>query len=420
MAEASPIHGRIQAAVSDQFPLIAALLFENRREAFIGASLIALTLYGLLIVFGAINVNQLDSFGGTVFGGDFVVFWTVANSIFAENLTAIYNAGDFEARLAENFPGRDAFNVSWQYPPTMLFLVAPFAALSYLPALFVWWAVNLSLFAAVIRTLGRDRLTLLLALASAAVFQGLITGQTGFLTASLLALAAYKPAQRPLMAGIAAGILTIKPQFGLLIPIAFAAAGCWRAFGVAAATGAGLAVLSFLFFGADIWLAWFEAVTTHGGRLQSEIFPYYKVISPYGALMVIGAPSAFAISAHCATAIALCAFVFLVWRHVDDWGLQLMALCAAAPLATPYAFYYELPIFVLPLALVARRAIETGWLRAERAGIIVLWAAPLFITNFAGANFIPYTAALTGAAFFIAARRPFLALRTKQTESATA
>ncbi|NNL90465.1 MAG: DUF2029 domain-containing protein [Marinicaulis sp.] len=418
MAEASPIQGRIHAAVSDQFPLIAALLFENRRETFVGASLIAVMLYALLIIFGAINVNQLETFGGTVFGGDFVVFWTAANSVFAENLATIYGTDNFEARLADNFPGRHTFNVSWQYPPTMFLLVAPFAALPYLPALFAWWAANLVLFTAAIRTLWRDGSALLIALASAAVFQGLITGQTGLLTASLLALAAYKPAQKPLIAGLAAGVLTVKPQFGLLIPIAFAAAGCWRAFGVAAIAGASLAVFSILAFGVDIWPAWYEAVLTHGGRLQSEIFPYYKVISPYGGLMVIGAPSAVAMTLQAAFAFSLCALVFLVWRKIGDWDLRLMALCAAAPLATPYAFYYELPIFVLPLLLVAKRATETGWLPGERAGLIALWAAPLFITNFGHAWYVPYTAVLTGAAFFTTARRPFLALQDKRTDGA--
>ncbi|MBT8472770.1 MAG: hypothetical protein KJN99_09215, partial [Marinicaulis sp.] len=92
--------------------------------------------------------------------------------------------------------------------------------------------------------------------------------------------------------------------------------------------------------------------------------------------------------------------------------------CAAAPLATPYAFYYELPIFVLPLLLVAKRATETGWLPGERAGLIALWAAPLFITNFGHAWYVPYTAVLTGAAFFTTARRPFLALQDKRTEGA--
>ena len=197
MAEASPTQGRIHAAISSQLPLIATILFDHRRETFVGASLIAVTLYAILMVFGAVHINQPETFGGTIFGGDFVVFWTAAKSVFAENLASIYNAGIFEERLAEKFPNGDSFNVSWQYPPTMFLIVAPFAALPYLPALIAWWATNLALFAGVMRMLWRDGSALLIALASTAVFQGMITGQTGFLTASLLALAAFKPATAP-------------------------------------------------------------------------------------------------------------------------------------------------------------------------------------------------------------------------------
>ena len=127
--------------------------------------------------------------------------------------------------------------------------------------------------------------------------------------------------------------------------------------------------------------------------------------------MVLGMPAAMAMVVHAGVAIALCVFVYLIWRRVDEWDLRLMALCAAAALATPYAFYYELPIFVIPLLLVAKRAVETDWLPGERTGLIMLWAAPLFITNFDAVFFVPFAAIITMAAFLITARRPAFALQ---------
>ena len=44
--------------------------------------------------------------------------------------------------------------------------------------------------------------------------------------------------RRPVLAGILFGALCYKPHFGMLIPVALAASGRWRAFGAAAASAA--------------------------------------------------------------------------------------------------------------------------------------------------------------------------------------
>ena len=58
--------------------------------------------------------------------------------------------------------------------------------------------------------------------------------------------------------GIAFGLLTVKPQLGLLVPVLLIAQGNWRTFFAAAATALVLAALSVLVYGAEAWQAYFH------------------------------------------------------------------------------------------------------------------------------------------------------------------
>ena len=53
-------------------------------------------------------------------------------------------------------------------------------------------------------------------------------GQNGFLTAALLIGGLVNLDRRPILSGILFGMLTIKPQFGLLLPVLLLITGRWR------------------------------------------------------------------------------------------------------------------------------------------------------------------------------------------------
>ena len=365
--------------LAQRYPLIAALLVRYRRGPLLAAAGCAAVLYTSIQAHALLTAENLQTVYGTVIGGDFIVFWTAAKAALSDAALALYQPETLNARLLEAFPRADAYKLTWQYPPTMYLVVAPLGLLPYTTAVWVWSGLTAALLAGVLRSFWRDGTALILAFTSAAAFQGLITGQTGFLTGALIAAAAGWADRRPLLAGLAAGLLTVKPQLGLLIPIAFAAAGCWRAFGAAALTGASLAALSVAAFGVESWVAFYEAASAHGGLMSTDVFPYHKLITVLGAATLIGAPTAAALATQAVFTLCLAAFVFVVWRRTDEWDLRAMALCAAAPLATPYAFYYELPALIPPLILLARRGMAEGWLRGERPALAILWFAPVML-----------------------------------------
>ncbi len=391
--------------IVNRYPIFGTLFVERGRETMLAVAGLLLTAYLATFGYSVISAKDLITFADAILGGDFIIFWVAAKAVFTDGAAALYDNLVLENALREAAPARDQFLVSWQYPPTMFFMVAPFAALPFLPAYGAWLVVHSALFAGALSQLWRNGTAIFVAFASAATLQAWITGQTGFLTAALLAMAAAMPTRRPILAGIAAGLLTIKPQFGLLIPLAFAAAGCWRAFSVAAITAIALAGASVMIFGVEAWIAFFEAVQTHGGRLQSDVFPFNKVISPYGGLMMLGTPTNIAMGVHVLCAVCLAAFVFLVWRKVEAWDLRAMILCTAAALATPYAFYYELPIFIPPLLLLAHRGVRDGWLRGERFALAILWVLPVYLPGSGDIPGVPLAFLAAFSAFLLCVRR---------------
>jgi len=396
------------AVLARRYPLIVGIFTHQGDKARLTAAIGFVAIYFGVLAHAYFTSTNLVTIHGPVFGGDFIAFWTAAKDAFSNNYIALYQPEMFEQRLGELFPSDDAHRLSWQYPPTMTLLIAPFGALPYLASYGAWAIISTGIFVFVLSRFWTDRTALFYAVFSLAAFQGWITGQTGFFTAALLALAAGFADRRPIVAGLAAGLLTVKPQLGLLIPIAFIAAGCWRAFAAAAITSMALAGVSVLVFGMDAWVAFFEAVTGHGERMQTAVFPVYKVISPFGGMAMAGVPQSAALAIHGVFAMALAVFVFAVWRRIKDWDLRLMALCAAAPLATPYAFYYELAVFIPPIFLVARRALETGWLRGEKPALMVLWIAPLLLPG--APQGLPLSFLIAATAFFVCVRRPYGAL----------
>lgn len=349
--------------------------------------------------------DDLFTRAGPIIGGDFIVFQHVSTRAGDADLASLYEMKNLKAELMARYPGRGEMNFGWMYPPTMFLLVAPFGDAPYLAAYSAWVIAFASLFLIVLNRLWAAPAALFFTVTAPPFFQAIITGQNGLLTGALLALAGGFAQKRPILAGVAAGLLTIKPQLGILIPIAFAAAGCWRAFFAAAATALLLAAASVIAFGWEMWLSFFDGLIAHGGRMALEGFPFHKLVTPFGFATMLGAPTAVANAVQIAAALSLAVYVFIVWKRIKDAELRLAALSTAAVLATPYAFYYEFVIVLPAMALIAKRAVETGWLKGERLSLIALWILAL---QAPGEDVVPSlsSGAVEGfLAFAIAARR---------------
>ena len=170
----------------------------------------------------------------------------------------------------------------------------------------------------------------------------IVSGQTGFLEAGLLAGGLRLAAGNPVLGGMLLGLATYKPQLGLLVPTALIAAGAWRAFAAAAITGVVLVLATGLLFGPSIWLAWLEAMPRFSNQVAAESSQIRHLIPTVeAALLQLGAAPGAARLGQVAMALATAAAVWRLFRR----GASPMAaagLLVGALLATPYAFVYDL------------------------------------------------------------------------------
>jgi alpha-1,2-mannosyltransferase len=406
---------RATSAFAERFPAVFHLL-TTRLQCILavvaGLFLVqAVLLYGRLVI----DADGLFTKAGPIIGGDFIVFHHAAKAATSPQMADIYEMENLRSQLQASYPVRTDFDFAWMYPPTMSLVIAPFAVPTYLVSFAMWVVVFLGAFLITMSRLSTDRCAFFIAAASPAVFQAVITGQNGFLTGTLLALAGAYASSRPVIAGMAAGLLTVKPQLGLLVPIAFLAGGCWRAFGSAVVTSLFLAAASVLAFGAHSWIEFFQSITAHGARMTGGDFPFHKLITPYGFATMLGASSSVAGAIQLMTSLGLAVYVFFVWARVRDWDLRLAALSTSAVLSTPYAFYYELAIVVPAVLVVSRRAVETGWLRFERLTMIGAWILPMMMPGSQQSPNLSICALGGFLAFFISARRALPAALARPT-----
>lgn len=291
-----------------------------------------------------------------VVGGDFLAFYTAGDFARMGDALSAYDFDQFDAKLKERAP-LEHLGMMWQYPPTMFFILAPFAMLPYKVSYIVWCAFGWAALLLALRNIGFRGHAFLLLGFSVLCVNVFDNGQISLLTAALLFLSVYDPKSRWIVAGIAAGLLTIKPQLGLLIPVAFLMIGAWRAIALAAVTALVLHTPALLIFGVEGWRDFFYAMA----RLNADVTgpglhtPPNGMTTLFGQLRAFGAPSAIAVPMQYALAGGIAIAVAYVWRRAEDPLARAAVLCAGAILATPYAYGYEMTALLLPAAYIARQ-----------------------------------------------------------------
>jgi hypothetical protein len=317
--------------------------------------------------------------GGIMIGGDFAAFFAAAKAAAAGEAARIYDPAYFHALLRTLFEGRDDLNLSWQYPPPYLLLILPFSAAPYFAGYAFWSGATAIGYAYSVRPHIRDRLVYFAVLASPAAYVAFITGQNGFFSAALLAAAAMNAKNRPIVAGVAAGLLTLKPHLALLLPIAFLGGQCWRAALAAAAASLALGAASLVAFGVASWAAFFDAVFAVSTGMKTAM-PLVKMATPYSAVLFVGASPAVAAFVQGLCFLGSAVIVWIVWRRTENARLRALILIPCVFIASPYGFYYELIILGLPVALAAMGAAKTRWLSWERQMIAAVCVLPICVT----------------------------------------
>ena len=341
--------------------------------AVLGALAFAGTALAYLVTISWIAPIPRDS-TGLVVGRDFLNFWMYGRAAMLPDPQRFYDplvyARELTALLWPDYPEQN-----FSYPPTIMLIAAPFGRLPYMPALLAWTALGIAAFIAVARQHLADRRALIALILSPAALFCLMSGQLALVAAAMLVTIFAWLDRRPILAGVLIGLLTLKPQLGLLFPVMLVAGGHGRAFVTAALTALALAALTAALFGQQLWIDFVKV----GLPVQNFVLvdpkltlePFCPTI--YMNLRGLGASFALAMTIQLAVAALAAAAVAWVFRFRRDASPDLkMALFLACSLCvTPYLLAYD----TLALCFAALMLLERDRLDApgRRLAQLVYW-----------------------------------------------
>ena len=351
-------------------------------------------LFALALGFG-LTVMAADTAGTLTgrLGGDLPEFVGAGRLVADGDASRLYDVDAQRASQADLWPDGESGAILFAYPPVV---AAPFAALDAAGLSFtqVYVVVTLGMVALTALTLmiARRNLAALDSVhpavlgALAATFLPLFVGVTGGQTLAvtgLLALLVWLGLRDrvDVLAGVAAGLLLYKPQYGLVAFVLLVLARRWRSLGVAAATGLALGVASTLVAGGAWMSSWFEllrdfSATDAGanahnevswlGQAQALLGHDTRVATVLGVSLAVGTVLVFlgalqgrADREHATRPLALSLRSRRLRRRVagargrpvvDE--LTFAAALATTLLAVPHALYYDAGVLMLAVACI--------------------------------------------------------------------
>jgi len=353
-----------------------------------------------LVCFGLVVAN-IGYVAALILGRDWIV--DAAGKPFHTDFTSVYAAGRlalaghaaaaYEWNLhyaAENaVVAHDyAAYLGWHYPPPFLMIAALLATLPYAAAFVAWIAVTLPLYLASMRAVVGDKIGWLIGGAFPCLLPNIVPGQNGLFTASLIGGTLALLPTRPILAGCCLGLLTYKPQFGILFPLLLMAGGHWRAIAAAAVSAGVLALGTIVVFGVTPWNEFLHWLPLTSQALFAQDSPIHTEWSKFQSLFALvrlfGGSATLAWTLQAALTVIVALVLCLMWRS-KRIGYELKAAAAAAGvlLATPYVYLYDLAILAVAVGFLLRAALRTGFVTGE-AGALVVGAALMFFMPFFG------------------------------------
>jgi len=328
----------------------------------------------------AFELPSVDGYGYAI-GRDFLNTWMGGRAAFSGGPAAWFDLATYNAELQRIVGDRQIVNHFWSYPPHLLLFIWPFGLLPYLPAYVLWCAAGLALYLLAAWCGGLSRRDLPLVALAPGVFVNVFFGQNGFVTAALLIGGLTNIDRRPIRSGLLFGVLTVKPQFGLLLPVLLAMTGRWRVIAAATVTAVTLAGLTSLWFGADVWLEYVRKVmpqqhwllTDGSGTLLlmvSSAFVNARVVG----LSLEAAWLVQAVSSCCALAMVIWTF-----RHKRDPDLSFALFVTATFLFSPWMLNYDMALFGWIVVLLRERTDNTA---VDHLLALAVWVLPLAMLVF--------------------------------------
>lgn len=302
-----------------------------------------------------------------------------------EDFAAFYRAGELarQGMAVEAYDYATFIEGLSESNRFLLFLNPPHSLLFYEPLTLMSYPLAKAVFLAIcgaclFMTVAMARANLgfwpyFFVIASSGVFYSFQLAQLAPVTTFLLVFALLYSRTRPILSGLALSLLTIKPQYGLLVPVFLIACRDWRAFAVAAAGSTALVLASIGVYGWSVWETFLSSLT--GGVHSTQYQEAHNIMITVGnSLAKLGAATEVRVVAQLCALPLLAAVVWIAARHWQREGAVALSLLAMS-LAAPSFMFYDWLIYSAALLLLLK--IRPTWPVSLQIVAGLLWIAPV-------------------------------------------
>jgi hypothetical protein len=305
---------------------------------------------------------------------DFVHFYTLGDIARTHDSSLLYDAVGQHARQAALVPASAEDGFIPVYAPQTALLFAPLSQLPFFAAGLVWALVTMGIYGGAVWLAWRParlvlpdrRFLVAAALAFPPVWQLTIHGQTTvFLLAAFAGGWRALEADRRVLAGLAFSLVSIKPQFGLVLAPVAILAGEGRLIagvliGIALQMLAAVAV-----FDASVFRAYAETLRRIPALTEALEPQAFKMHSLRALTHMLPGPADLLVWGM--LSITIIVATVCVWRRAQPWRIRLGVLVLASALVNPHLTIYDATLVVLPIIWIG------GWLLEHQAQTDWYW-----------------------------------------------
>lgn len=368
------------AAIKREIPELAADLTRKRVRGH--AAILGLIVWGMY-VFNLATPGFRDR-SGTVKGADFLHFYVLGSIARSHQRSLLFDfvkQSELARRLVPQAAGELYLPV---YGPQFSMLFAPFAGLPYGWAAAAWMFTSALVYGAccyaiwrTCRNLRHEGTTvLILALAFPGFFSLIGGGQN-----SALALGAFTAAffclraDRPLLAGMAIGLLAYKPQLGLMAALVFLFTLEWRILLGALITGVGQFAMAAWYYGVSVIgdyvrdLAW---VSRYAIFLEPRQFrmhslrTFWELLVPWPRIALL---------LYAASAVWVAVVTLQYWKSRAPLPLRFAALLLGTVLLAPHLTDYDLVLLAPAFLFIGNWALASAPSLHRDAAKVLIYAS---------------------------------------------
>lgn len=274
-------------------------------------------------------------------GVDFLDFWAAGRLVLRGHPALAYNIAVHGAM--ENTIAPIGGRMPFPYPPPFLAIITPFALPPFDLAFILWVAVT-----AIFYAFASSRLAPFpFAFGNTPACIDFMIGQNGFLICGIFMLGLTLIEAAPFAAGGVLGLMVLKPQLALLLPVAMLAGREWRVIAGAIASSIALLAVGLILFGVKSYEGFWNILPFYVDMLRHGKQPWNELASPFALARFAGIAQTPALWIHgVVAAVATVLTARAWWLKLDE---RVPILAAATMLVPPYLFTYDALLIVVPI-----------------------------------------------------------------------